>query len=321
MITVATMTFQGEPTASGPLGSDERRELRRAAFPLSPPRDATRRDGYRALKCAPLSSGRFSVSVSANTGEQDEHGRPVLRAVTALIEPGDMRGALRDVVALWCALTRWTSETDAQELGARAAAYSPVEDPARFADLRAELARSPRLHAALSWGLGADHPLDVYLGDRGAVDALAPALLFLPLERLLRLELCVGGVLSHRRERCLALPGAPPADDASLLPRLVDLVLRSARPGRRPLVAFGDGEVTGLTGAGPRRLVEELARERGWPGGVDSHDRLRLMLEVIDAPARLGRPVSLFDVSPELRSILSTIRAVEGVDEEATRWT
>ncbi len=93
MTTLFTLTFQGELTAAGPLSPEEAREAARSAFPMSPPRDAALKPGFRAFKMAPLESGRLLFATVENQDDRDGYDRPVLRAA---VHRGTVGGVIGD---------------------------------------------------------------------------------------------------------------------------------------------------------------------------------------------------------------------------------
>lgn len=320
MTTILTMTFQGRPSADGPLSRDEEREVRRAAFPVSPPRDATSRPGYRALKCAPLASGRFLVALAANTGEKDNQSRPVLRSNAAVLDAGEMRGGLRDLVAMWQGLSVLDLDAGVAGFTEAARAASAVENFEAFDGLRSILEREGPFAAKVASALAGTDPLTLYLGERDPLQCLRAPLLLLPLAALRRLELCVGAQDAARRERVLGLQASHPPVEAERGGLLGGLLGRKKEPAAKTVDVPG-GRAYGVEGSGPVSMATALASPRGWPGGVDPHERFQLVIEAMDASAAGGGASDLFELSAELRAARDAVRRVEDVAQELRRWT
>ncbi len=333
MATLITLLFQGEVEAGSgpgqssgatPLSTDEAREVVHAAFPMSPPRDATSRADFRAWKMVPLTSGRLLLSTIVNRGEEDEYGRPVLRANGCLLAAGEMTGALRDPTAVWEALETSERTTDFESFASRVEALSIHSSPEAFALFRAELERAGTFHARAAAVLGED-TADLYLGDVGrALDLLRPALGLLPSGRLERLHLAIGADASDDREPILGLAGGAPdtlsparlrgAGLGSLLSGLFD---HKKKDGRSAAAAdFETRETFGTHDQGPVALAEAIADPRPWPLGLDGHDRYRVLLECADT----GGATTLFDAVPELEDLRRRVQRIEKLSKDLGRW-
>ena len=319
MGTLFTLQFQGEVTAEGPLAADEEREVVRSAFLTSPPRDASTREGFRAWKIAPLSSGRALISTIAHTGERDGYGRPILRATGCLLELREMAGATRDLTAVWEALADGEIEGGFEQLERRAAAQSIHTSAEAFALFRAELGSSAEFHARLAAAL-LEETADLYLGnvDR-ALDLLRPALGLLPLPRLHRLHLAIGGERSDYREPVLGLPGGVPESWRSE-GVLSGLFGRKKEERSAAAADFETREVFGVRSHGPLAVARAIADPEPWPGGLHEAERYRVLLQCLDAPGPDGGARSPFEVVPELARLQQALRRIEELAKEMTRW-
>ncbi len=315
MATLITLLFQGEVEATGPLSAAEEREVVHAAFPMSPPRDATARRDFRAWKMVPLTSGRMLLSTVVNRGDVDGYGRPVLRANGCLSAAGEMTGAARDPAAVWEALEGDDPTTDFEAFAGRVAALSIHSAPEAFALFRAELERAGAFHARAAAVLS-EETADLYLGDTArALDLLRPAFGLLPLERLERLHLAIGGESAGAREPVLGLAGGAPDSwrEKSLLGGLF-----GGKKGDRSEAAadFESREVFGSRARGPSALAAAIADPSPWPGVSDDRERYRVLLACADA----GGASTPFDLVPELEELRRTVRRIEKLSTELARW-
>ena len=325
MATLVTLLFQGKVGGSGttPLSADEQREVVHAAFPTSPPRDATAREDFRAFKLVPLTSGRLLLSTVVNHGEQDEYGRPVLRANGCLLTPGEMTGALRDPTAIWEALESQGPEGDFETFVRRIEDSSIHASPEAFALFSAELERAPTFHARAAAVL-AEETADLYLGDTGrALDLLRPTFGLLPLRRLARLHLAIGADASGDREPVLGLAGGAPASlpPARLRRDGLGGLLGGLFGGKKDdqsgaAADFEAQETFGTHDQGPVALAEAIVDSRPWPLGLDGRDRYRVLLECADS----GGATTPFDALPELDDLRRSVRRIEELSEDLGRW-
>ena len=317
MTTLVTLLFQGDARAAGPLSATEEREVVHAAFPASPPRDATTREDFRAWKIVPLSSGRLLLSTVVNRGETDGYGRPVLRAHACLVGAGELAGAWRDPAAIWEALEGGEADpaSDVESFGARVEAASIHTAPEAFALFRAELERAGGFHARVAAAL-CKESADLYFGaSERPLDMLRPALGLLPLERLRRLHLAIGGEDAGGREPILGLPGGAPDDwrEGGLLSGLFG---RKKDDLSEAAADFTSEEVFGVRGDGPAALAAAVADSEPWPGGLAGADRYRVLLECLDA----GGSRSPFDAVPELEALRRSLQRLERLSKELARW-
>ncbi len=319
MGTLFTLQFQGEVTAEGPLASDEERELVRSAFLTTPPRDASTREGFRAWKIAPLSSGRSQLSTIASTGEVDGYGRPILRATGCVLDRGEMHGALRDLSAVWQALVDGEVEGGVPELEKRVAARSLHSAPEAFALFRAELSRAPEFHARLAAAL-LEETADLYFGLMdNALELLRPALGLLPVQRLHGLHLAIGGELGDYREPLLGLPGGAPESwrGGGMLSNLFG---RKQDDRSAAAADFESREVFGFRGKGPLALARAIIDPEPWPGGLQDAERYRVLLRCLDTPGPGGGASSPFQAVPELDHLRRQIQRLEQLAGELERW-
>ncbi len=316
MATLVTLLFQGEVEAAEPLAAAEEREIVHAAFPLSPPRDATSRPDFRAWKIVPLSSGRLLISTIVNPGDQDGYGRPVLRANGCVLAAAELTGGLRDPAAVWEALETVDLEQGFEAFAGRVEALSIHSAPEAFALFQAELERAGAFHARAAAAL-CEATADLYLGDAGrALDLLRPALGLLPLARLQRLHLAIGAEASDHREPILGLPGIAP--ESWRQGGLLSGLFGRKKEGQSEAAAdFETQEVFGIRGSGPETLASAIA-DRPWPAGLDARERYRVLLECLDAPGGAAR--SLFDAVPELERLRQTLERIERLSKELARW-
>ncbi len=336
MTTLITLLFQGEvetdPSGATSLSTDEAREVVHAAFPMSPPRDATARPGFRAWKMVPLTSGRILLSTVVNRGEEDDYGRPVLRANGCLLAAGEMTGALRDPTAIWEALEGRPKGAQAGHVpeGAQAG-HVPATDfdafvnrvetssihssPEAFALFRAELERAGAFHARAAAVLS-EETADLYFGDVDrALDLLRPALGLMPSGRLERLHLAIGAEASDAREPILGMAGGAP--DSWREGGLLSGLFGRKKDDRSEAAAdFDSQEVFGTRASGPAALVDGIADPRRWPLGLDGHDRYRMLLECVDA----GGDMTLFDAVPELDELRRTVERLGKLSKDLGRW-
>ncbi|MEE8525774.1 MAG: hypothetical protein V3T72_17690 [Thermoanaerobaculia bacterium] len=309
MTTLFTLTFQGQVEAAGPLQADDERRVARAAFPLSPPRDAAVRDGYRAFKMAPLESGRVLLSAVANRGDRDRYQRPVLRAVGCVLEPAEMAAALRDPAAVWEALEGCEIGAGAEAFERRVSELSIHTAPAAFERFRSTLERSGAFHARLAAALDAE-AVDLYLGSAaGAAEKLQPALGLLPLKRLRRLHLAIGGERSELREPVLGLIESAP-ESVRKGRGLLSGLFGKKEAQEAVAVDFAGEEVFGSRPAGAIGLAAAIADQRPWPVALPELDRYQVLLECLDR----GR--SLFEILPELEELRRAVRRFEDLSEE-----
>ncbi len=318
MATLISLVFQGEVAAAGDLAAEEEREAVHAAFPLSPPRDAAVRDGFRAWKIAPLASGRALVSTVTNRGDVDGYGRPVLRAAGCLLAAEEMAGAARDLTALWEALETCDPADGVEALEARVAALSIHSAPEAFALFEAEIERDGAFYARAAAAL-AGETADLYLGEveRG-LDLLRPVLGLLPRRCLHGLHLAIGVEPADVREPILGLAGDAP-DSWREGGRLGGLFGRRKEPRSAAAVDFERQEVYGVRSEGPVALAEAIAGERPWPGGLEARERYRVLLQCLDA-AEEGETLTPFDVVPRLEELRRAVRRIEKLSAELARW-
>jgi hypothetical protein len=310
MTTLFTLTFQGEIEAGGRLQADAAREVARAAFPLSPPRDAAVRDGYRAFKMAPLQSGRVLLSVVSNRGDRDRYQRPVLAAVGCVLEAAAMAGATRDPVAVWEALEDCDIAAGADAFERRVAERSIHTATAAFERFRAVLERSGPFYARLAAAFGAD-AADLYVSSPAAApEQLRPAFGLLPRSRLCRLHLAVGGESADVREPILTLPGPAPESVRKGRGLLSGLFGRGKEERTAVAADLEDEEVYGSRSDGPRALAAAIADRRPWPVALPELDRYQVLLECLDD----GR--SLFEALPELEELRRAVRRLEELSRE-----
>ncbi len=329
MATLITLLFQGEVETGGgaPLSSDEAREVVHAAFPMSPPRDATARDDFRAFKMVPLTSGRLLLSTVVNRGENDEYGRPVLRANGCLLAPSEMTGALRDPTAIWAALghpggghTEHGPGTDEEAFNRRVEASSIHSSPEAFALFSAELERAGTFHARAAAVLG-EESADLYLGDVDrALDLLRPTFGLLSLARLERLHLAIGADPTGDREPVLGLAGGAPASlpPARLRRHGIGGLLGGLFGGKNDdqiaAADFETQETFGTHDEGPVALAEAIADPSPWPLGLAGRDRYRVLLQCADAGT------TPFDLVPELDDLRRSVQRLEQLSEALGRW-
>lgn len=315
MATLFTLLFQGEVEAAAPLSDTEEREVVHAAFPLSPPRDATARRDFRAFKIVPLTSGRLLLATAVNRGEQDAYGRPVLRAHGILLSAGEMSGALRDPSAVWEALESGDGATDLEDFTRRVESRSIHSSAEVFSGFRAELERDGAFHARAAAVL-CEPAADLYFGDVGdALDLLRPALGLLPIDRLGRLHLAIGGEDTGAREPILGLPGGAP--DAWRESGLLSGLFGRKQDRRSESAAdFVSREVFGTRADGPVALAEAIADPHPWPAGLDTRDRYRVLLDCLDA----GGARTPFDAVPELDDLRRAVHRIERLSKELKRW-
>lgn len=318
MATLITLLFQGKVETSAPLSATEEREVVHAAFPMSPPRDATSRPDYRAWKIVPLTSGRILLSTVLNRDEKDAYDRPVLRANGCLLAAGEMAGGWRDPVAIWQALEEFPGETDlsgdVESFAGRVEALSIHTAPEAFALFRGELDRSGPFHARAAAVLS-EETADLYLGDVGrGLDLLRPALGLLPRERLERLHLSIGGEASDAREPILGLPGGAPDTwrEGGLLSGLFG---RKKDDQSEAAADFETQEVFGTRADGPSALAEAIVDPLPWPGVRGDRDRYRVLLECLDT----GGSRTPFDAVPELDDLRQAIHRIERLAKELAR--
>ncbi len=318
MTTLFTLTFQGELTAAGPVSPEEARDAARSAFPMSPPRDAAVKPGFRAFKMAPLDSGRVLLSTVENRGDRDGYDRPVLRATGCLVEAAEMSGALRDPTAVWEALADGEIEGGGAALERRAAALSIHAAPEAFALFRAELERSGGFYARIVAVLS-EPTVDLYLEDPAwALERLRPVFGLLPLARLTGLDLAIGGERSEPRERVLGLAEVAPEDLGEGRGLLSRLVGRNREP-KPAAVDFRVGEVYGGRSGGPQALAATIADPRPWPGGLAGLERYRVLLRCLDAREAEDRSLTPFDLVPELAEARRAVHRVEALSKELGR--
>jgi hypothetical protein len=310
MTTLFTLTFQGEVEADGRLQGDEGREAARAAFPLSPPRDAAVRDGYRALKMAPLKSGRVLLSAVTNRGDRDTYQRPVLRAVGCILEPAEMEGAWRDPAAVWEALAEGEIDAGGAAFERRVVELSIHTAAAAFERFRDVLERSGAFYARLAAALEAE-TVDLYTGSTAAAaELLQPAFGLLPRTRLSRLHLAIGGERADAREPILALAETAPESVKKGRGLLSGLLGRRQEEQSAVAVDFEDEEVYGSRSDGPKALAAAIADRRPWPVALPELDRYELLLECLDD----GRP--LFEALPELDELRRAVHRLEDLSRE-----
>ncbi len=315
MPTLITLLFQGEvedPSGATLVSADEAREVVHAAFPMSPPRDAATRQDFHAWKMVPLTSGRILLSAVFNGGEEDEYGRPVLRANGCLLAAGEMIGGLRDPTAIWEALAG-PLPGDFEVFASRVEASSIHSAPEAFALFRAELERAGAFHARAAAVLS-EETADLYLGDVDrALDLLRPALGLLPAARLERLHLAIGAEDSDPREPVLGLAGGAPESWREGGGLLSGLFGRKQEGQSDAAADFESQEVFGTRAIGPSSLAAAIAEPDPWPG-LDNHDRYRVLLECADAGT------SPFDAVPELDRLRRTVERIEKLSKDLGKW-
>ena len=316
-----SLTFQGQTAATASLTTAEERELESQAFPSMPPRDAAARSDYRAFKTAPLHGGRLLVT-TASPGERDNFNRPVLTARGCVLEAAELRGALRDLGAVWEALADFDASEEFSSFLSRVERRSICTAPNAFRLFQSSLRRASTFHARVAGALK-QSKVDLYLGTQHscaeAPDLIRPALGLLPLSRLSRLHLVLGAERSEYREGVLGLAEDAPPDLASDSKRLLG-GLFGGRSGPPVSVDLVGREVYGSRAAGPRWLAETIADEEPWPDGSADLGRYQMLLECLDTPELGGGAPTPFELRPKLDEMRRTIGRIESLSAEIARW-
>ncbi len=322
MATLLTLVFQGEVTATETLGADEEREVVHTAFPLSPPRDATAHDNFRAYKIAPLTSGRTLISTISNRGDVDDYDRPVLRAMACLMDRTELAGPARDLTAVWTALATSNLEQGYAGLAGQIADRSIHASPEAFALFQTELDRSAEFYARLAAVLIEDSA-DLYWGNLAntperVLDLWRPVFGLLPLSRLQQLHLAIGGEATDVREPLLGMPGAVPESwrEGGVLSSLFG---RKKEPRSEAAADLESQEVFGTRSKGPRALVDAIVDAEPWPTGSRDQERYRVLLSCLDSSSD-GRKQTPFDVMPELDELRRAIQRIEQLSSDLNRW-
>ncbi len=319
MATLITLGFQGKVTATGGLSADEEREAAHAAFPLSPARDSTVHEDFRAWKIAPLSSGRALVSTVMNRGDVDEYDRPVLRAVGCVLETREMLGPWRDLAAVWEALGEEGLELDAgsEALEQRVGELSIHTSTESFARFRSELEHSGPFHARVAAALR-EETADLYFGVTQPPEPLRYGLGLLPIASLQRLHLAIGCELTDYREPAIGLAGLAP-DSWQGGGVLSSLFGRKDDDRSAAAVDFEQREAFGFRSKGPRAVADAIVDARPWPAGIDEHERYRILLQCLDA-REAGEARSPFDAVPELEAMRQAVGRLEELSSELSKW-
>lgn len=316
-----SLTFQGRTTATASLSAAEERELENQAFPSMPPRDAAARSDYRAFKTAPLDGGRLLITTAA-AGERDKFNRPVLTARGCVLEAAELRGALRDLGAVWEALAELDAPEDFASFVSRVERRSICTAPNAFRLFQSSLRRASAFHAKVAGALK-QNQVDLYLGTQHscaeAPDLIRPALGLLPLVRLQCLHLVLGSERSEYREGVLGLAEDVPPSLASDSKRLLG-GLFGGRSGPPVAVDLVGREVYGSRAAGPRWLAEAIADPGPWPDGSTDLGRYQMLLECLDTPQLGGRAPTPFELRPKLEELRRTIGRIESLTTEIARW-
>ncbi len=311
MATLITLLFQGDVEAEQALSPAEEREVVHSAFPMTPPRDATTRQDFRAWKIVPLTSGRLLLSTVVNRGDEDDYGRPVLRANACLLASGEMIGALRDPTAIWQALGATDRPTDLEAFTLRVEASSIHSSPEAFDRFSSELEHDGVFHARAAAVLG-EETADLYLGDvTDALELLRPTFGLLSRARLERLHLAIGGEASEAREPVLGLPGGAPDDWRGGL--LSSLFGRKNDDMSAAAVDFETREIFGTRASGPATLADAIADRHPWPLGLDGSDRYRMLLDCLDSGT------TPFQAVPELGELRQAIERIEKLSKSLIR--
>ncbi len=320
-----TLDFQGKVAAGEPLNPAEEREVARAAFPSSPPREAPSREDFRAYKAAPLGDGRLLVSTAAGGG-RDKFKRPVLRATGCVLGAPELTGPMRDLAAVWEALGDFDAGAGLDALAARVAESSIHTAPEAFNLFHANLERHGAFYAKVAGALH-DEEVDLYLGDSsdgGAtrpLDLIRPALGLLPRSRLERLHLALGGERSDYREPVLGLATAAPPGLPEEKKGLLSRLLNRQKDDPEPVsVDFEYNVVHGASGEGPRALAEAIADPTPWPDGLTGLARYKTLLKCIDASDLDGSAMTPFDLRPELAELRDAVHGLENLSRELARW-
>lgn len=312
-----SVLFQGELTTEASVGEAQRREVERQAFPSVPPRDAASRESFRAYKIAPLEGGQLMLATSAGGG-RDPFGREVLRATGCVLDASQLTGALRDLCAAWRVLGEIDLAEGFEGLWNRVNGKSLATAPGAFEFFQGALERGASFHARLAEVFN-DNKVDLYLGSGEPLELIRPALGLLPLSRLRRLQLVLGGELSEYREAAVGLAEkAPPGlvhPDKGVVGKF--LYRRSGDPAS---VDFENRQVYGAMSDGPLGLVEAITDPRPWPDGLTGLARYQVLLQCIDA-SRKGRGAPTpFDIRPDLAELRQSIQDLERLSKELVGW-
>lgn len=316
MATLFTLTFQGQVEIQGAANGDEEQEISRQAFPLTLPRDAAVREGFRAWKVAPLTSGRLLVSVVANRGDKDSYGRPVLSARGTLLAEEELAGPARDLSAVWSVLEGERVVEHATLLHQVELLSTQCAEEA-FAQVQRELTQAGPFFARFAGALRDAKEVDLYLGHADQTPKLLqPAFALLPLSVLKGLHLAIGSEVSEYREPILGLAGSAP--EAEKKGFLGGLFKKDSQDGG-VVVDFPRQEVREGETEGPQGLVRAIADPQPWPDGLHGIERYRVLLSRLDA-ADGGRPKTLFETRPGLEELRQAIRRLEALDKELEQW-
>lgn len=315
--TLYTLTFQGEPTADGVIPAADLPTVLRASFPRLPPRDATMDREYRSFTVTPLESRRLLVATGMNRGDVDRMGRPVLRANGCILEVRGLRGALRDLVALWTALEGWVPGESMKDFLGAVCDASPVTSPERYAVLVDSLRRDPSQVAAVASVVASPRGV-LHVGRSPLPDAVHAGLLLLPLGRLATLQMAMNADFDEMSEAHVvtraSAPAAQPPPPVGLLGRF--LPGRGAPPPPPSAVHVELGRVVNSAPASTA-LVEAIVDPRPW-GGLGDMARLGVLLDVADAPEVRGAATTPFDLVPELAELRRVVRAIEALGRGAS---
>lgn len=320
MTALLSIRFQAEPQVYGRLQRDELSTLRREAFPRCPAPDAIGDPDWRSYKLVPLSTGRLALSVTMDCGDDDEFGRPVLRARACVLDRHSLCGAWRDPVAIWRALEELDPRAGQAGLAAAVESRSVLASDTAFERLAAAYDRHGRFYGKAAQALGQPE-VNLYLPrGRAAATRLRPALLLLPLSRLAELHLATGSGSSGDREEILGLEGGAPSDPRPQRRGLLGGWLsRGAAPQPTVQVDMVEGAVRGVRGPGPLHLARLAAEPEPWPG-LSPRQRFSLLLACMDGPARGEADTSPFDRVPELAAMRRLVGEVEAVSAELVAW-
>jgi len=306
-ITTFSTDFQSRPVVEGPLGSASLDQLRREAFPLSPPanpgRAGTEAQPWRSYKLAPLPDKRLLVSVVADRGNTDHLDRPVISATGCVLRLDHLDGPLRDIGSLWGALDALSAHTppSADAVLEEVTRSSPLCSDAAFAELSERLSERGAFYAYAAATISRCPTVDMVLPMHAEANRhLLAVMLLVPLDRLMRLHLATGATTSDKREMVLGVQRAPPRPGAEreasggLLGSLSSLTAPAEPVKKVPLVDFGRSRVVdGPSGSGPLWLSKLGARDSDWPG-LSPRERFALLVRTGDARVLKTADTSLF---------------------------
>lgn len=307
--------FQGELTTEASLDSARQREIARHAFPSTPPRDAAAQQGFRAHKIAPLEGGEILLSTSTG-GARDDFGRSVLQAKGCVLDASQLTGALRDLVAAWQVLEKVDLAEGFEGFWKRAHQVSFSTSPDAFQKIQAPLANHGPFHARLAEVLNDDR-VDLYLGSIGGLELIRPALALLPLARIRRLHLVLGGELSEYRESVVGLAETAPSGLDHPKRGVLDNLLK-----RRGDISvdFANHEVYGAISDGPLGLAQAIVDPQPWPDGLLDLPRYQVLLQCIDAEQKGRGAPTPFDFRPDLAELRQSIHDLEDLSKELAQW-